>query len=67
MGHSILPKSWNEARMKENLDVLGWSIPQELFARLSEFEQEKMLKGDEYIHETFVVYKTLEDLWDDDL
>ena len=39
MGHSILPKSTNEARMKENLDVLDWSIPEDLFTRFSELSQ----------------------------
>lgn len=39
MGHSILPKSTNEARMKENLDVLDWSIPEDLFTRFSELAQ----------------------------
>ncbi|CAL9002632.1 unnamed protein product [Prunus brigantina] len=39
MGHSALPKSTNEARIKENSDVFGWSIPEDLLAKLSEIEQ----------------------------
>ena len=39
MGHSVLPKSTNEARIKENLDVFGWCIPEDLFAKISEIEQ----------------------------
>lgn len=39
MGHSILPKSTNEARIKENFDVFDWSIPEDLFVKFSEFEQ----------------------------
>lgn len=39
MGHSVLPKSTNEARIKENIDVFGWSIPDDLFAKFSEFQQ----------------------------
>ena len=42
-GHSVLPKSTNEARIKENLDVLDWSIPEDLFAKLSEIEQASTL------------------------
>ncbi|MBA0756748.1 hypothetical protein Gogos_021504 [Gossypium gossypioides] len=38
-GHSVLPKSNSEARLKENLDVFNWSIPDDLFAKFSEIEQ----------------------------
>lgn len=38
-GHSVLPKSTNEARIKANLDVFSWSIPDDLFAKFSEIEQ----------------------------
>ncbi|KAK8632955.1 hypothetical protein V6N13_013811 [Hibiscus sabdariffa] len=39
MGHSVLPKSISEARLKENLDVFNWSIPQEFLPRFSLIEQ----------------------------
>lgn len=39
MGHSVLPKSTSEARINENFDVFDWSIPDDLFAKLSELEQ----------------------------
>ena len=39
MGHSVLPKSTNEARLKENYDVFGWYIPEDLLAKLSEIDQ----------------------------
>lgn len=39
MGHSVLPKSTHEARIKENFDVFDWSIPEDLFAKFSEIEQ----------------------------
>lgn len=39
MGHSVLPKSTNEARIKENFDVLDWSIPEDLFIKFSEIKQ----------------------------
>jgi alcohol dehydrogenase (NADP+) len=43
MGHSVLPKSTNEARIKENFDVFDWSIPEDLFAKFSEIEQASSL------------------------
>ena len=39
MGQSVLPKSTNEARIKENFDIFDWSIPEDLFAKFSEIEQ----------------------------
>lgn len=39
MGNSVLPKSTHETRIKENFDIFGWSIPDELFAKFSEIEQ----------------------------
>lgn len=38
-GHSVLPKSTNEARIKQNLDVYDWSIPDDMLIKLSEIEQ----------------------------
>ncbi|ONM36430.1 NADPH-dependent aldo-keto reductase, chloroplastic [Zea mays] len=39
MGHSVLPKSTNEERIKQNLDVYDWSIPDDLLAKFSEIKQ----------------------------
>lgn len=39
MGNSVLPKSTKEARIKENLEVFGWSIPDDLFVKFSEIQQ----------------------------
>ncbi|KAL4039229.1 hypothetical protein IC575_002878 [Cucumis melo] len=38
-GHSMLPKSTSESRIKENFDIFDWSIPEDLFAKFSEFHQ----------------------------
>lgn len=34
-GHSVLPKSVNESRIKDNLMLFDWLIPPELFSKLS--------------------------------
>ncbi len=39
MGHSVIPKSKTDSRLKENLAVYDWSIPDDLFAKFSEIEQ----------------------------
>ncbi|ONK69135.1 uncharacterized protein A4U43_C05F19710 [Asparagus officinalis] len=66
MGHSVLPKSTNEARIKENLDIFDWCIPEELFAKFSEIEQARLFKGDLFVDpQSF--YKSIEELWDGEL
>ncbi|GER51188.1 NAD(P)-linked oxidoreductase superfamily protein [Striga asiatica] len=59
MGHSILPKSTSESRIKENFDVFTWSIPDDLFVRL--------IKGSSFVHETLSEYRTFEELWDGEI
>ncbi|KAL6853666.1 hypothetical protein ACP4OV_019695 [Aristida adscensionis] len=66
MGHSVLPKSVNEEKIKENLDVFDWSIPNDLLAKFSEIEQERLLKGQFFVNPQSV-YKTLEELWDGEI
>ncbi|XP_039008999.1 NADPH-dependent aldo-keto reductase, chloroplastic-like [Hibiscus syriacus] len=66
-GHSVLPKSTYEGRIKENFDVFDWSIPDDLFAKFSEIEQARLLRGDSFVHETFGSYRTVEELWDGEI
>lgn len=39
MGHSVVSKSSKESRMRENLDIFSWSIPDDLLSSFSEIEQ----------------------------
>ncbi|KAK9715946.1 hypothetical protein RND81_06G200600 [Saponaria officinalis] len=64
MGHSVLPKTSSEGRLKQNLDIFDWSIPEDLFSKFSEIKQEKFVKVENYVHEKSAGYKTLEELWD---
>ncbi|KAM0922765.1 hypothetical protein ACQ4PT_005945 [Festuca glaucescens] len=65
-GQSVLPKSANESRLKENIDLFDWSIPEELCAKLSEIKQAKQIKGDSFVHPQSV-YKTYEELFDGEI
>ncbi|BAU02260.1 hypothetical protein LR48_Vigan10g104800 [Vigna angularis] len=67
MGQSVLPKSTNEARIKENFDIFGWSIPADLLAKFSEIQQARLLRGTTFVHETWGAYKTVEELWDGEI
>jgi diketogulonate reductase-like aldo/keto reductase len=42
MGHSVLPKSDNEAWTRENIDVSGWCIPEDLMAKFAQIEQARI-------------------------
>ncbi|XVF76681.1 hypothetical protein PTKIN_Ptkin13bG0286300 [Pterospermum kingtungense] len=64
MGHSVLPKSTNEVRIKENFDVFDWSIPEDLFVKFSEIDQKRLIKAFVFVHESFGAYRTVEELWD---
>ncbi|XP_022966626.1 NADPH-dependent aldo-keto reductase, chloroplastic-like [Cucurbita maxima] len=65
-GHSVLPKSTTESRIKENLDILDWSIPEDLMAKFSKFDQARLLRGTFAANENYV-YRTVEDLWDGEI
>ncbi|CAO2196959.1 unnamed protein product [Urochloa humidicola] len=65
-GQSVLPKSSNESRLKENIDLFGWSIPEELCAKFSEIEQVKQIRNDSFVHPQSM-YKTIEELWDGEI
>ncbi|XP_047307299.1 NADPH-dependent aldo-keto reductase, chloroplastic-like [Impatiens glandulifera] len=66
-GHSVLPKSVNESRIKENLDLFNWSISPEHFSKLSSIPQKRLLRGEFAIHESCSPYKSLEELWDGEI
>ncbi|XP_027348620.1 NADPH-dependent aldo-keto reductase, chloroplastic-like isoform X2 [Abrus precatorius] len=67
MGHSVLPKSTNEARIKENFDVFDWCIPEDLIAKFSEIQQARLIRGSTFVHETYGVYRSLEEFWDGEI
>ncbi|KAM0906474.1 hypothetical protein ACQ4PT_016731 [Festuca glaucescens] len=66
MGHSVLPKSVSEERIKQNLDVYDWSIPDDLLAKISEIKQTRLQMGNVVVNKDSV-YKTLEELWDGEI
>ncbi|KAG6507996.1 NADPH-dependent aldo-keto reductase, chloroplastic-like isoform X4 [Zingiber officinale] len=66
MGHSVLPKSTSEARIKQNLDIYEWSIPDDMLAKLSQIEQARLMRADFLVHPQSI-YKTVEELWDGEI
>uniref|UniRef100_A0A0E0JR04 NADP-dependent oxidoreductase domain-containing protein n=1 Tax=Oryza punctata TaxID=4537 RepID=A0A0E0JR04_ORYPU len=66
MGHTVLPKSVSEERIKQNIDVYDWSIPEDLLVKFSEIKQVRLLRGN-FIVNPQSVYKTHEELWDGEI
>ncbi|KAJ1263204.1 hypothetical protein BS78_09G165700 [Paspalum vaginatum] len=66
MGQSVLPKSGNEARIKENISILGWSIPEDWMAKFSEIKQVRLLTA-EFAVNPQSGYNSLEDFWDGEI
>ncbi|KAL5973465.1 NADPH-dependent aldo-keto reductase, chloroplastic [Asimina triloba] len=66
-GHSILPKSTSESRIKENFELFNWSIPQDLLSKLSQIPQARLLRGEFAVHETRSPYKSIQDVWDGEI
>ncbi|KAM3410857.1 hypothetical protein ACQJBY_002838 [Aegilops geniculata] len=66
MSQSVLPKSTNETRIKENLSIFDWSIPEDLMANFSEIQQVKVLRAEFVVHPEGI-FKTVEDFWDGEI
>ncbi|EAZ15107.1 hypothetical protein OsJ_30521 [Oryza sativa Japonica Group] len=65
-GDVLLVKTYNEKRMKENLDIFNWELTDEERERISQLPQLRGLPGLEFISD-HGPYKSVEDLWDGDV
>ncbi|EXB37713.1 putative NAD(P)H-dependent oxidoreductase 1 [Morus notabilis] len=65
-GVSLLVKSFNKERMKENLDIFDWKLSAEESAKISQIPQRKGFPGEEFIFEDGP-YKSLQSLWDGEI
>ncbi|XP_022732953.1 non-functional NADPH-dependent codeinone reductase 2-like [Durio zibethinus] len=65
-GVSVLVKSFNEERMKENLDIFNWKLSPEESHQISLLPQRKGFPGDEFVSGDGP-YKSLEQLWDGEI
>ena len=63
---SVLVKSFNKDRMKENLDIFDWKLSSEDLEKISQIPQRKGFLGLEFISEEGP-YKSLSELWDGEI
>jgi 3''-deamino-3''-oxonicotianamine reductase len=65
-GDCLVVKSFDEARMKENLDVVDWELTEEERRRIANIPQRKINQGRRYITQ-HGQYKSLDQLWDGEI
>ncbi|KAI3961886.1 hypothetical protein MKW98_022091 [Papaver atlanticum] len=67
-GTSVIPKSTNNERIKENLQVFGWEIPDQDFNILCSIsDQKRVLDGEElFVNSSEGPYKSAQELWDNE-
>ncbi|CAN6299907.1 unnamed protein product [Urochloa humidicola] len=64
-GDVVITKSFNERRMKENLDIFGWELSDEDRRRISDLPESRG-NCDFLVHESGP-YKTVDELWDGEI
>ncbi|XP_020105068.1 probable NAD(P)H-dependent oxidoreductase 1 [Ananas comosus] len=65
-GDVVLVKSFNEKRMMENLDILGWELSEEDNHKISQIPQCKGYQGLDFVSPSGP-YKSLKELWDGEI
>lgn len=63
----MIVKSFNPERMKENIGAVDLKLDDGDLMEIDRLEERKIMRGESLVNETTSPYKTLEDLWDDEI
>lgn len=63
---SVLVKSFNKERMKENMEIFDWSLNEEEKKKISEIPQGRIVLGEPYISRKGPI-KTVAEMWDGEI
>ena len=66
-GVSVVVKSFNKGRMKENLDIFDWKLSEEECEKINQISQRKICRGIQLISEDEGSNKFSEDFWDGEI
>ncbi|KAF8407550.1 hypothetical protein HHK36_006684 [Tetracentron sinense] len=67
-GASVVVKSFNKGRMKENLQIFGdWELSEEDLNKISQIPQQRGFPGEELFVSANGPYKSLDELWDGEI
>lgn len=64
---SVIVKSFNQQRMEENMKALDLKLDAQDLLDIEKLEERKIMRGEVYVNETTSPYKSVQDLWDDDI
>ncbi|KAF8399348.1 hypothetical protein HHK36_015213 [Tetracentron sinense] len=65
-GVIVLVKSFNEERMKENLEIFDWALSQEESKKITQLPQYRGLSGDSFVSVNGP-FKSVEEFWDGEI
>ncbi|KAM3381487.1 protein REDOX 2-like [Capsicum galapagoense] len=65
-GASVIVKSFNKERMKQNLEVFDWELSTEDKIRIRDIPQRKGYNGEMFIHPNGP-YKSVDEIWDGEI
>ena len=63
----MIVKSFNEKRLKENMEALDVKLDDEDIIRIDILEEMKIMRGEFLVNDTTSPYKTIQELWDDEI
>ncbi|MBA0761690.1 hypothetical protein Gotri_024303, partial [Gossypium trilobum] len=63
-GASVIVKSFNPDRLRENMGSLDLKLDDEDLIEIEQLQERKIMRGDFLVNNTTSPYKTLEELWD---
>ncbi|KAL2920476.1 Non-functional NADPH-dependent codeinone reductase 2 [Bienertia sinuspersici] len=66
-GASVIVKSFNKDRMRENVGALDITLDDDDMINIEKLVEEKILRGDHLVNKTTSPYRTVEQLWDDEI
>ncbi|XP_015069485.1 NADPH-dependent aldo-keto reductase, chloroplastic-like [Solanum pennellii] len=66
-GSSVIVKSFNPRRMKENIGALDLTLDDWDLFEIEKMEERKIMRAEYLINDTTSPYKTIEELWDDEI
>lgn len=65
-GASVIVKSFNKERMKQNLEIFDWELSNEDHFRIQDIPQRKRFNGEEFTHPNGP-YKSVDEIWDGEI
>ncbi|KAL1551710.1 alcohol dehydrogenase (NADP(+)) [Salvia divinorum] len=67
-GASVIAKSFNQERLRENKGALDLKLEDDEILEIdSKLKEMKIMRGDVYVNDATSPYKTIQELWDDEI